>query len=146
VADRETARLRQEAGRRANWRRWGPYLAERQWGTVREDYSADGAVWDAFPHDHARSRAYRWGEDGILGLCDREGRLCFAHLISNFADDGIDAALALILELDRKIAGVRLGHRKHAKLQAGATRCALNFRSVSKDAFDVRQNPIGFLE
>ena len=86
MADRETARLRQEAGRRANWRRWGPYLAERQWGTVREDYSADGAVWDSFPHDHARSRAYRWGEDGILGLCDREGRLCFALALWNGHD------------------------------------------------------------
>src|SRR5213593_812775 len=56
----------------------GPYLAERQWGTVREDYSPDGTSWDYFPHDHARSRAYRWGEDGLLGITDREGRLCFA--------------------------------------------------------------------
>ena len=51
-----------------NWKRWGPYLSERQWGTVREDYSADGDCWDYFPHDHARSRAYRWGEDGLLGI------------------------------------------------------------------------------
>jgi hypothetical protein len=86
VADRETARLREEAGRRANWRRWGPYLSERQWGTVREDYSADGSVWDSFPHDHARSRAYRWGEDGLLGLSDRQGRLCFALALWNGKD------------------------------------------------------------
>ena len=56
--------------RPAHWRRWGPYLSEREWGTVREDYSPDGAAWDYFPHDHARSRAYRWGEDGIAGFCD----------------------------------------------------------------------------
>ena len=54
----------------APWGLWGTYLSERQWGTVREDYSADGDAWTSFPHDHARSRAYRWGEDGLLGLCD----------------------------------------------------------------------------
>ncbi len=74
----EDARLHADAGREANWKRWGPYLAERQWGTVREDYSADGESWDFFPHDQARSRAYRWGEDGLLGLTDRQGRFCFA--------------------------------------------------------------------
>src|SRR5262245_26715051 len=76
--DPETRRLAEDAVRQRNWKRWGPYLAERQWGTVREDYSADGTSWDYFPHDHARSRAYRWGEDGLLGITDREGRLCFA--------------------------------------------------------------------
>ncbi len=68
------------------WRRWGPYLAERQWGTVREDYSPDGSAWDYFPHDHARSRAYRWGEDGLLGLSDDQGLLCFALALWNGAD------------------------------------------------------------
>ncbi|MBV8718011.1 MAG: glucosidase [Chloroflexi bacterium] len=68
------------------WWRWGSFLAERQWGTVREDYSADGNAWDYFPHDHARSRAYRWGEDGLLGLCDSRGRLCFAVALWNEAD------------------------------------------------------------
>lgn len=63
----EVHRLREDATRISNWKRWGPYLAERQWGTVREDYSADGAAWQYFPHDHARSRVYRWGEDGLLG-------------------------------------------------------------------------------
>src|SRR5687768_8370452 len=58
------------------WRSWGPYLADRQWATVREDYSPDGRAWDYFPHDHARSRAYRWGEDGLLGICDDQGDLC----------------------------------------------------------------------
>src|SRR6202166_4887172 len=70
----------------SRWQRWGPYLSERQWGTVREDYSEFGTAWDYFPHDHARSRAYRWGEDGLLGLCDREGRLCFAIALWNGRD------------------------------------------------------------
>jgi hypothetical protein len=82
----EQGRLDEDARRERNWKRWGPYLAERQWGTVREDYSADGTSWDYFPHDHARSRAYRWGEDGLLGLCDREGRLCFALALWNGRD------------------------------------------------------------
>jgi hypothetical protein len=68
------------------WHRWGPYLAERQWGTVREDYSAQGTAWDFFPHDHARSRAYRWGEDGLLGMCDDQMRLCFALALWNGVD------------------------------------------------------------
>ncbi len=75
----ERARLLAEEQRQANWKRWGTYLPERQWGTVREDYSEHGTCWDYFPHDHARSRAYRWGEDGLLGWCDRQCRLCF-HL------------------------------------------------------------------
>jgi hypothetical protein len=68
------------------WKLWGPYLSERQWGTVREDYSADGDCWRSFPHDHARSRAYRWGEDGLLGITDRECRLCFALAVWNGRD------------------------------------------------------------
>ena len=82
----ERERLAQDARREKNWKRWGPYLSERQWGTVREDYSAEGNVWDYFPHDHARSRAYRWGEDGLLGICDREGRMCFAVALWNGRD------------------------------------------------------------
>jgi hypothetical protein len=69
-----------------NWKRWGPYLSERQWGTVREDYSPNGACWDYLPHDHARSRAYRWGEDGLMGITDRECRLCFAWTFWNGLD------------------------------------------------------------
>jgi hypothetical protein len=84
--DAETRRLEEDRQRTANWKRWGPYLSERQWGTVREDYSADGDAWDYFPHDHARSRAYRWGEDGLLGICDRECRLCFALALWNGRD------------------------------------------------------------
>ncbi|MBV9175061.1 MAG: glucosidase [Chloroflexi bacterium] len=68
------------------WWRWGPYLSERQWGTVREDYSADGDAWNFFPHDHARSRAYRWGEDGLLGISDNHGYLCFSTALWNTRD------------------------------------------------------------
>jgi len=84
--DAERVRLDEDTRRERNWRRWGPYLAERQWGTVREDYSATGEVWDYLSHDHARSRAYRWGEDGLLGITDRECRLCFAIALWNERD------------------------------------------------------------
>lgn len=70
----------------ASWRQWGPYLSERQWGTVREDYSPKGTAWEYFPHDHARSRAYRWGEDGLAGICDIKQRLCFALALWNGKD------------------------------------------------------------
>jgi len=82
----EEIRLEEDTSRRRNWKRWGPYLSERQWGTVREDYSEYGTAWDYFPHDHARSRTYRWGEDGLLGITDREGRLCFALALWNGRD------------------------------------------------------------
>ncbi len=72
----EHTRLAMSSPAAGSWKKWGPYLSERQWGTVREDYSADGNAWDYFPHDHARSRAYRWGEDGIAGLSDAGQRLC----------------------------------------------------------------------
>lgn len=82
----ETQRLEEDSKREKNWKRWGPYLSERQWGTVREDYSFDGSCWDYFSHDHARSRAYRWGEDGLLGITDRECRLCFGLALWNEKD------------------------------------------------------------
>ncbi|CAF1213998.1 unnamed protein product [Adineta steineri] len=84
--DAEHGRLREDSTRESNWKRWGPYLAERQWGTVREDYSDSGDCWTYFPHDHARSRAYRWGEDGLLGFTDRECRLCFSLSLWNEKD------------------------------------------------------------
>ncbi len=84
--DPESLRLDEDRRRVRNWKRWGPYLSERQWGTVREDYSADGDSWAYLPHDHARSRAYRWGEDGLLGITDRECRLCFALALWNGKD------------------------------------------------------------
>ena len=82
----ESLRLNEDESRKKNWKRWGPYLSERQWSTVREDYSEQGETWSYFPHDHARSRAYRWGEDGLLGITDRECRLCFALALWNGQD------------------------------------------------------------
>src|SRR5690242_3794311 len=82
----EERRLEQSRRRQAHWKRWGPYLSERQWGTVREDYSAYGTAWDFFPHDHARSRTYRWGEDGIAGISDRHQFICFALAMWNGRD------------------------------------------------------------
>ncbi|HEX3595366.1 MAG TPA: glucosidase, partial [Polyangiaceae bacterium] len=82
----ERVRLSEDERREKNWKRWGPYLSERQWGTVREDYSPLGTCWEYFSHDHARSRAYRWGEDGLLGICDRQARLCFALALWNEKD------------------------------------------------------------
>src|SRR6188472_1529960 len=82
----EEQRLREAHERVANWKRWGPYLSERQWGTVREDYSTGGNSWDYLTHDDARSRAYRWGEDGLMGITDRECRLCFALAMWNGQD------------------------------------------------------------
>ena len=83
---REHARVEETRGRRAHWNRWGPYLSERAWGTVREDYSASGDAWNYFPHDHARFRAYRWNEDGLLGICDRHQYICFALALWNGRD------------------------------------------------------------
>jgi len=83
---REEQRLLQSRDRSAHWKRWGPYLSERAWGTVREDYSPGGTAWDYVPHDHARSRAYRWNEDGIAGISDRHQKLCFALALWNRRD------------------------------------------------------------
>ena len=83
---REQERIAAANARTADWKRWGPYLSERQWATVREDYSEWGNCWDYFPHDHARSRAYRWGEDGLLGFTDHQCRLCFALALWNEKD------------------------------------------------------------
>ncbi|KAF5385960.1 hypothetical protein D9615_002643 [Tricholomella constricta] len=82
----EKYRLFQDGKKDKHWKRWGPYLSDRQWATVREDYSADGDAWSHFPHEHARSRAYRWGEDGIAGISDNHQRLCFALSLWNGED------------------------------------------------------------
>ena len=83
----EDVRLEDNRTRKEYWKRWGPYLSERQWGTVREDYSPGGTAWEFFPHEHARSRAYRWGEDGIAGISDDMQRLCFALALWDGEDD-----------------------------------------------------------
>jgi Glycosyl hydrolase family 63 C-terminal domain len=82
----EDRRLEEARSRKKHWKRWGPYLSERQWGTVREDYSPGGTAWEYFPHDHARSRAYRWGEDGIGGISDRHQLICFGLALWNGRD------------------------------------------------------------
>jgi hypothetical protein len=82
----EEGRLEEANQRTGHWKRWGPYLSDRAWGTVREDYSPYGNAWDYFPHDHARSKAYRWGEDGIGGICDRHQFICFAIALWNGRD------------------------------------------------------------
>src|SRR2546423_754698 len=87
MSDTEQNRLQEAHENGQAWSRWGSYLSERQWGTVREDYSPCGGAWDYFKHDDARSRAYRWGEDGIGGLCDNHQRLCFALTLWNGEDD-----------------------------------------------------------
>jgi Glycosyl hydrolase family 63 C-terminal domain len=85
-ATAEARRLEECRNRTAHWKRWGPYVSERAWGSVREDYSPGGTAWDYFPHDHARSRAYRWNEDGLAGICDRHQRICFALALWNRRD------------------------------------------------------------
>ena len=82
----EDKRLHETKEGEVNWKKWGPYLSERAWGTVREDYSPYGSSWDFFPHDHARSRVYRWNEDGLAGISDDEQRLCFALALWNGQD------------------------------------------------------------
>src|SRR5436853_7046759 len=82
----EARRLEESRQRTQHWKRWGPYLSERAWGTVREDYSPDGAAWDYFPHDHARSRAYRWNEDGLAGICERHQMIRLALALWNGRD------------------------------------------------------------
>src|SRR4051812_32285068 len=84
--NKETQRLQQARNPQTPWKKWGPYLSERQWGTVREDYSEGGNAWDYFSHDQARSRAYRWGEDGLAGISDDKQRLCFALALWNGKD------------------------------------------------------------
>lgn len=75
-----------DAERARGWKTWGPYVSERAWGTVREDYSEHGTAWDSFPHDHARSRAYRWNEDGLAGICDDQQTLCLSFAFWNGRD------------------------------------------------------------
>ena len=86
MTDAERIRLQEVHEGTQPWYRWGPYLSERQWGTVREDYSPYGNAWDFFPHEHARSRTYRWGEDGLMGISDDQGLACFALALWNEAD------------------------------------------------------------
>lgn len=86
ITPAEQQRLTAQRQGQENWYLWGPYLAERAWGTVREDYSPEGTAWEYFDHDQARSRAYRWNEDGMGGICDEQQRLCLALTLWNGRD------------------------------------------------------------
>src|SRR3989442_8473366 len=86
TSNAEQHRLSEGKSGQKNWKQWGPYLSERQWGTVREDYSPHGNAWEYLPHDHARSRAYRWGEDGLAGISDDSQRLCLSLALWNGKD------------------------------------------------------------
>src|SRR5207253_8393281 len=105
LADTAEARRLRAARADAVWRRWGPYLSERQWGTVREDYSEHGNAWEYLPHDHARSRAYRWGEDGIAGFGDDQLYLCLGLALWNERDPILKERL-----LDRKSTRLNSSH------------------------------------
>jgi len=96
VMTAEQKRLDAHRIRKANWRKWGPYLSERAWGTVREDYSPDGTAWDYFPHDHARSRTYRWNEDGLAGISDRHQHVCFSVALWNGRDPILKERLRIL--------------------------------------------------
>ena len=104
----EQQRLLEHRQRRANWRHWGPYISERAWGTVREDYSSSGDAWQHFSFEHAHRRAYRWNEDGLAGICDRHQYLCFAVALWIFpcatCSGSFDALLGLVLCFSRFLA------------------------------------------
>src|SRR5881396_3784916 len=99
-SNREQDRMAGKHGALTAWRRWGPYAAERSWGTVREDYSESGNAWAYFPHDHARARAYRWGEDGLAAICDRYELICFALALWNGRDPILKERLYGVVSAD----------------------------------------------
>jgi len=139
ATDPERGRLLEARDGSAAWYRWGPYLADRQWGTVREDYSAGGTAWDDLPHDHARSRAYRWGEDGLLGISDEHGRLCFALALWNGQD-------AILKERLFGLSGPQGNHGedvKEAYFYLDATPTASYLRALYK--YPQRAFPYGWL-
>src|SRR5690349_23943363 len=104
----EQERLQQSEQHSVDWKRWGPYVSEREWGTVREDYSPHGTAWTYFPHDQARSKTYRWGEDGLAGICDRQQQLCFALALWNGKD-------AILKERPFGLSGPEGNHGEDAK-------------------------------
>ena len=110
----EHKRLQDHRNRIVNWKKWGAYLSERAWGTVREDYSDDGGAWDFFPHDHARSKAYRWGEDGLPGVSDRHQFICFALALWNGRDP----------ILKERLFGLSGSEGNHGAEAAGTKKCS----------------------
>src|SRR5262245_69305 len=105
----ELARLAEARDQGVPWRMWGPYLSERQWGTVREDYSENGDAWSYFSHDQARSRAYHWGEDGLAGVSDDKQRLCFALALWNGKDPILKERLFGLTNAEGRSEGRRVG-------------------------------------
>ncbi len=130
----ETLRLQQAHEHTAHWRRWGPYLSERQWGTVREDYSPYGTAWDFFPHDHTRSRVYRWGEDGMAGICDNHQRLCFALALWNGQDP-------ILKERLFGLTGSEGNHGKYAKATTDDILIRITASNRGPDAAELRLLP-----
>ena len=118
ISNPEKSRLVENHAGESNWHRWGPYLSERAWGTVREDYSANGDAWNYFPHDHARSRAYRWNEDGMGGFCDDKQHLCLAVALWNEKDPILKERMFGLTQSTREsrrgCQGILLFPRQHA--------------------------------
>jgi len=112
----EHERLEEAREQKSSWKKWGPYLSERQWGTVREDYSEGGDVWNYFTHDQARSRAYRWGEDGIAGLSDDKQRLCFALALWNRRDPILKERIFGLTNREAKVSKEIAGRLAHPDL------------------------------
>ena len=140
----EEQRLQASVEREVHWKRWGPYLSERQWGTVREDYSANGDAWNYFPHDHARSRAYRWGEDGIGGICDRHQHICFALALWNEKDSDPEGTTLRPHESRRKSRrgreGVLLLSRRDAHQFLSEISLQISASGISRTAQLVEEN------
>src|SRR5256884_96584 len=120
MTDSEQSRLQEAYENTKPWYRWGPYLSELQWGTVREDYSADGDAWDYFPHDHARSRAYRWGEDGLLGICEAKQPVVVADPEQSILAPSVGSGTSVVVRKvvpGRSVGRVVLAHRPPLSLR-----------------------------
>ena len=138
---REVERLNApDEGGTAPWRRWGPYISERSWGTVREDYSANGDAWNFLPHDLARSKAYRWGEDGIAGICDRYQLLVFALALWNGRDPILKERMFGLNGSEGKSRrgreGILLLPRQHAHAQLHEAALQISAGGIPVSAFD----------
>ena len=139
---KEQIRLSDSAARTEHWKRWGPYLSERAWGTVREDYSPYGNVWESFPHDHARSRAYRWNEDGLAGISDRHQYICFALALWNEQDPILKERL-FGLTARRTAVAKRTSRNSSCSIQAFSTTivismCSSNMQRAMSKTFLLR--------
>ncbi len=142
----EEIRLSESGARKKHWKRWGPYLSERAWGTVREDYSLYGNAWESLSHDHSRSRAYRWNEDGLAGISDRRQMMCFALALWNERDPILKERIFGLTGNEGNHGEILLLPRQHAhallhevSLQVSAGRVPL--QPVSRRKSAARQEP-----